>query len=112
MGRGASGGRVSGAESAKAGHAVDVCAVLELRRGRPGVPRQYAGTRETVPRSDEGVGKGVLRERVHSCRDRRASDGTTRRFPGTVAGTVGHAGSDFLLVSGAALFVAPRDRVR
>jgi hypothetical protein len=39
-------------QTAKTGHAVDVCLLLELRRGRPGVPRQHAGTGETVPRSD------------------------------------------------------------
>ena len=82
------------------GHAADVCTLLELRRGRPGVPRQYAGTGETVPRSDEGVGKGVLRKRIHPCRYRRAADGAPRGFPGIVAGPGGERGRIPWRVSG------------
>src|SRR5580658_6925698 len=101
------GARLGREQTAKAGHAVDVCTLLELRRGRPGVPRQYAGTRETVPRSDEDVGTGVLRERIHSCRDRRATDGTPRRFPGTVAGPGGERGRVPLRVPGEERRFAP-----
>ncbi len=99
------------------GSELSVRALAENKRPRPDTPLMFApywncdaGGRvcqgsmrapgKLCLEAMKGVGKGVLRKRIHSCRDRRASDSTPRRFPGTVAGPGGERGRVPWRVSG------------
>src|SRR5579859_7671074 len=108
------GARLGRESTAKTEHAVDVCTLLELRRGRPGVPRQYAGTRKTEPRSDEGWEKAFFEsEFTHAAIDARLTS-HPEGFLGLwrdLAGSEGEFPGEFLVKSGESLhgFVQGRE---
>ena len=93
--------------------AVDVLHPIGTATGAAGCAKRSmrARTRETVQfEAMKAWEKAFFESEFTPCRDRRASDGTPRRFPGTVAGPGGERGrvpwASFWVKSGDSLHVA------